>query len=140
MTVSRRTVLAGALVTTAATALPTTAAHAEDAPIDGTTLPSFGPACLTAAVVAMAVDDGRAYVISRGIVPPRLTEIDLTTRRVTGRSSSRSVKAAGVSRSPPARSTSACIRSPTSICFDPITAELTGSAAWPEPAASSGTW
>ena len=31
----------------------------------------------------MAVHDGRAYVISRGIVPPRLTEIDLTTRRVT---------------------------------------------------------
>ena len=44
---------------------------------------SFGPACLTAAVVAMAVHDGRAYLISRGIVPPRLTELDLATRRVT---------------------------------------------------------
>jgi hypothetical protein len=85
MIISRRTALAGALAGTAAGtlgALPTTA-HAEDSPIDGSTLPSAGPAVVTAAVVAMAVHDGHAYVISRGIVPPRLTEIDLTTRLVT---------------------------------------------------------
>ncbi|MGW7683136.1 hypothetical protein ACWGID_20550 [Kribbella sp. NPDC054772] len=58
-------------------------AYAEDSPIDGSTLPTFGPACLTAAVVATAVHDGHAYVVSRGIVPPRLTELDLSTRKVT---------------------------------------------------------
>ncbi|WP_406053487.1 hypothetical protein [Kribbella sp. NBC_00889] len=81
---SRRTLLAGAgaAITTVATAVPSVAA-AGDGPIDGSTLPTFGPACLTAAVVAMAVHDGHAYVVRRGIVPPRLSEIDLTTRRVT---------------------------------------------------------
>ncbi|TDW83906.1 hypothetical protein EV137_6709 [Kribbella pratensis] len=82
MIISRRTALAGALATGALTTLPATA-HAEDGPIDGSTLPTFGPAVVTAAVVAMAVHEGHAYVISRGIVPPRLTEVDLTTRRVT---------------------------------------------------------
>src|SRR3954452_9076219 len=82
MTIPRRTVLAGALVTGALTAAPMTA-HAEDAPIDGTILPTFGPAVVTAAVVATAVHDGYVYVVSRGIVPPRLTEVDLTTRQVT---------------------------------------------------------
>jgi len=85
---SRRTLLAGAALTTAATALPDMAAGAMPStsttvPVDGTSLPTFGAACLTAAVVAMAVHDGHAYVVSRGIVPPRLTEIDLTTRQVT---------------------------------------------------------
>jgi len=80
--ISRRTLLTGALVTGAATALPTSLAHADEAPVDGSTLPKFAAACLTAAVVAMAVHNGHAYVVSRGIVPPRLTEIDLTTRQV----------------------------------------------------------
>ncbi|GAA1124837.1 hypothetical protein GCM10009630_23440 [Kribbella jejuensis] len=96
MTISRRTALTGALAgtTLAAVDLPAraagptdgsglTAAPLADGPIDGTTLPSYGPAVTTAAVVAMAVLNDHAYVISRGIVPPRLTEIDLTTRRVT---------------------------------------------------------
>ncbi|WP_405067277.1 hypothetical protein OG558_37490 [Kribbella sp. NBC_01510] len=125
MTVSRRTVLAGALVTTAATALPTTAAQAEDAPIDGTTLPSFGPACLTAAVVAMAVHDGRAYVISRGIVPPRLTEIDLTTRRVT-RTVELPVGEGGWGITVAAGKVYVGLYPVADVyCFDPITAELT---------------
>ncbi|WP_350275380.1 hypothetical protein [Kribbella sp. HUAS MG21] len=88
MIISRRTALAGALATGAVTALAVPAtvptdAHAEDGPIDGSTLPTFGPAVVTAAVVAMAVHDGHAYVVSRGIVPARLSEIDLGTRRVT---------------------------------------------------------
>lgn len=80
--ISRRTLLAGAVLAGAAGTLPATA-QAATYPIDGSTLPTFGPACLTTAVVAMAVHDGKAYLISRGIVPPRLTEVDLTTRRVT---------------------------------------------------------
>ncbi|MGZ0153339.1 hypothetical protein ACXJJ3_40180 [Kribbella sp. WER1] len=81
MKFTRRTALTGALASTALTALPTTARAR--GPIDGTTLPTTGPAVTTAAVVAMAVLGGHAYLISRGIVPPRLTEVDLTTRRVT---------------------------------------------------------
>ncbi|HET6743817.1 MAG TPA: PQQ-binding-like beta-propeller repeat protein [Kribbella sp.] len=83
MRIPRRTVLAA---TVAATTLPTLTslpASAQEGPIDGSTLPTSGPAVVTAAVVAMAVLDGHAYVISRGIVPPRLTEIDLATRTVT---------------------------------------------------------
>ncbi|MFF0342584.1 PQQ-binding-like beta-propeller repeat protein [Kribbella sp. NPDC004875] len=80
MRLPRRTVLAAAVAAGTLAQLP---AYAEDSPIDGSTLPTFGPACLTAAVVASAVHDGRVYVISRGIVPPRLTELDLTTRKVT---------------------------------------------------------
>ncbi|WP_427892627.1 hypothetical protein ACQHIV_06960 [Kribbella sp. GL6] len=92
MTLSRRTALAGAL---ASSALPLLRPAAEaagpvegaaglsDLPVDGSALTSHGPAVTTAAVVAMAVLGGRAYVISRGIVPPRLTEVDLATKRVT---------------------------------------------------------
>jgi DNA-binding beta-propeller fold protein YncE len=86
MTISRRTVLTGALLTGAATALPISGAYAAAPaadPVDGSTLPRFGAACLTAAVVAMAVHDGHAYVITRGIVPPKLVEVSLTTRQVT---------------------------------------------------------
>ncbi|TWD73216.1 hypothetical protein FB561_7104 [Kribbella amoyensis] len=83
--ISRRTLLAGAAVAgaTSALPLPTAGAASTAAPIDGSTLPRFGPACLTAAVVAMAVLDGHAYVITRGIVPPKLVDIDLATRRVS---------------------------------------------------------
>lgn len=96
MTIPRRTLLTTAVAATAATASPAAAfsvppatapspsdSDGEDTPIDGSTLPTFGPACLTAAVVATAVHDGHAYLVSRGIVPPRLTELDLATRRVT---------------------------------------------------------
>ncbi|GAA1564136.1 MULTISPECIES: hypothetical protein [Kribbella] len=92
MTISRRTALTSALATSTLASLPTPArgadlpvppASAAVEPVDGTTLPTSGPAVTTAAVVAMAVLDGRAYVISRGIVPPRLTEVDLATKRVT---------------------------------------------------------
>ena len=84
MRISRRTALTGALLTGAVTALPAPGARAvQPEPVDGSTLPRFGAACLTAAVVAMAVHDGHAYVLTRGIVPPQLVEIDLATRRVS---------------------------------------------------------
>jgi outer membrane protein assembly factor BamB len=85
MTISRRTVLTGAVLTGAATAFPISGARAavQADPVDGSTLPRYGAACLTAAVVAMAVHDGHAYVVTRGIVPPKLVETDLGTRRVT---------------------------------------------------------
>lgn len=81
--ISRRTLLAGTAAAGAASVLPATPATAASAPVDGSTLPRFGPACLTAAVVAMAVHDGKAYLITRGIVPASLVELDLGTRRVT---------------------------------------------------------
>lgn len=89
MRIPRRTVLAATVAATALTTRTTRTtrttlpASAQEGPIDGSTLPTSGSAVVTAAVVATAVLDDHAYVISRGIVPPRLTEIDLTTRTVT---------------------------------------------------------
>ncbi len=80
--ITRRALLAG---TAAASLLPATPALAasDRLPVDGSTLPRSAPACLTAAVVAMTVHDGKAYLVTRGIVPPALVELDLATRRVT---------------------------------------------------------
>ncbi|WP_240506246.1 PQQ-binding-like beta-propeller repeat protein [Thermoactinospora rubra] len=41
-----------------------------------------GPASVTGAIVGAAVHDGRAYVVTRGLKPPVLAEIDLQAGRV----------------------------------------------------------
>ena len=125
--ISRRTVLTGALLTGAATALPISGAQAvvQADPIDGSTLPRFGAACLTAAVVAMAVHDGHAYVITRGIVPPKLVEIDLTTRQVT-RTIDLPVGEGGWGITVAAGKIYVGLYPVADVyCFDPVSAELT---------------
>ncbi|MFC5826241.1 hypothetical protein [Nonomuraea insulae] len=42
----------------------------------------FGPASVTGAIVGATVHDGHAYVVTRGLKPPVLAEIDLATRKV----------------------------------------------------------
>ncbi|MCG5214439.1 PQQ-binding-like beta-propeller repeat protein [Streptosporangium soli] len=42
----------------------------------------FGEASVTGAIVGAAVHEGRGYVVTRGIKPPVLAEIDLATRKV----------------------------------------------------------
>lgn len=42
----------------------------------------FGPASLTGAIVGATVHEGRGYVVTRGLKPPVLAEIDLATRTV----------------------------------------------------------
>ncbi|WP_242454266.1 PQQ-binding-like beta-propeller repeat protein [Bailinhaonella thermotolerans] len=43
---------------------------------------TFGPASVTGAIVGATVHEGRAYVVTRGLKPPLLAEIDLATRKV----------------------------------------------------------
>ncbi|WP_431911544.1 PQQ-binding-like beta-propeller repeat protein [Nonomuraea jabiensis] len=54
------------------------AATACDAPA----VERFGPASVTGAIVGAAVLDGHAYVVTRGLKPPVLADIDLATRKV----------------------------------------------------------
>lgn len=54
------------------------AATACDAPA----VERFGPASVTGAIVGAAVLDGHAYVVTRGLKPPVLADIDLATREV----------------------------------------------------------
>ncbi|MEU0565471.1 PQQ-binding-like beta-propeller repeat protein [Nonomuraea sp. NPDC005983] len=42
----------------------------------------FGPASVTGAIVGAVVHEGHAYVVTRGLKPPVLAEIDLTTDKV----------------------------------------------------------
>ncbi|WP_460653890.1 hypothetical protein [Kribbella endophytica] len=136
-TVSRRTVLAGSILAGTAAALTTTPALAgpsattpalagpSAAPVDGSTLPRFGPACSTAAVVAMAVHDGRAYLITRGIVPPKLVEVDLATRRVV-RTTDLPVGEGGWAMTVAAGKIYVGLYPVADVyCFDPATAALT---------------
>lgn len=87
---SRRSLLAGtAVAATAAIAgsvgLSAPAVAADPPPIDGSTLPTLGPASVTAAVVTMAVHDGHAYLVTRGLVPAPIIDLDLATRKVVRR-------------------------------------------------------
>ena len=43
---------------------------------------THGPASVTAAIVGAAVHEGHAYVVTRGLKPPVLADIDLATREV----------------------------------------------------------
>ncbi|GAA3539071.1 hypothetical protein GCM10022419_018850 [Nonomuraea rosea] len=54
------------------------AATACDAPA----VERFGPASVTGAIVGAAVHEGHAYVVTRGLKPPVLADIDLATRKV----------------------------------------------------------
>ncbi|WP_246075785.1 PQQ-binding-like beta-propeller repeat protein, partial [Nonomuraea terrae] len=49
---------------------------------DAPAVERFGPASVTGAIVGAAVHDGHAYVVTRGLKPPVLAEIDLATRKV----------------------------------------------------------
>ncbi|WP_188187362.1 PQQ-binding-like beta-propeller repeat protein [Nonomuraea sp. SYSU D8015] len=42
----------------------------------------FGPASVTGAIVGAAVHEGHAYVVTRGLKPPVLADVDLATRKV----------------------------------------------------------
>ncbi|WP_049562844.1 PQQ-binding-like beta-propeller repeat protein [Nonomuraea sp. SBT364] len=43
---------------------------------------TYGPASVTGALVGAAVHDGHAYVVTRGLKPPVLADVDLATRKV----------------------------------------------------------
>jgi hypothetical protein len=47
---------------------------------------TFGPASVTGAIVGAAVHDGHAYVVTRGLKPPIVADIDLATRTVVRQS------------------------------------------------------
>ncbi|NUO55171.1 MAG: PQQ-like beta-propeller repeat protein [Hamadaea sp.] len=47
---------------------------------------TFGPASVTGAIVGAAVHDGHAYVVTQGLKPPIVADIDLTTRTVVRQS------------------------------------------------------
>lgn len=51
-------------------------------PCAGPAVQTFGPASVTAAIVGATVVGDKAYVVTRGLVPPILAEIDLATRKV----------------------------------------------------------
>ncbi|GAB2930831.1 PQQ-binding-like beta-propeller repeat protein [Nonomuraea fastidiosa] len=67
-----------ALLPTLLTGPAARAATACDAPA----VERFGPASVTGAIVGAAVLDGHAYVVTRGLKPPVLADIDLATREV----------------------------------------------------------
>ncbi|MEU8302892.1 hypothetical protein AB0C84_04960 [Actinomadura sp. NPDC048955] len=79
-----RAVIVSALL--AATALspvtPALAATASPASCSAPGYTTFGPASLTGAIVGATVLDGKAYVVTRGLKPPLLAEIDLATKKV----------------------------------------------------------
>lgn len=80
--VTRRTVLAGTAGLVGAALVAGPAGAEGSLPIDGSTLPTFGPASETAAIVSMRVYGNSAYVVTRGVTPAPIVEIDLTTRQV----------------------------------------------------------
>ncbi|PZG13317.1 hypothetical protein C1J01_30330 [Nonomuraea aridisoli] len=49
---------------------------------DAPAVERFGSASVTGAIVGATVHDGHAYVVTRGLKPPVLAEIDLATRKV----------------------------------------------------------
>ena len=61
---------------------PAHAAAASPASCSAPGYTTFGPASLTGAIVGATVLDGKAYVVTRGLKPPLLAEIDLATRKV----------------------------------------------------------
>ncbi|GAA0948491.1 YncE family protein [Virgisporangium aurantiacum] len=63
--------------TTSTAARPTTGAACTDPAYQ-----TFGPASITGAIVGATTHNGFAYVVTRGLKPPILAEIDLATRRV----------------------------------------------------------
>ncbi|MEU5879904.1 hypothetical protein [Spirillospora sp. NPDC047279] len=70
---------------TLALAQPAHAAPSRAAPAASCEAPrhrTFGPASLTGAIVGATVHEGKAYVVTRGLKPPLLAEIDLATRKV----------------------------------------------------------
>ncbi|MFD0689110.1 outer membrane protein assembly factor BamB family protein [Actinomadura fibrosa] len=79
-----RAVIVSALL--AATAIPPApgalAATASPASCAAPGYQTFGPASLTGAIVGATVHDGKAYVVTRGLKPPLLAEIDLATNKV----------------------------------------------------------
>lgn len=79
-----RTRTALALAALLATVLQPTAAHAAPTPACCTEpgYQTFGPASVTSAIVGATVLNGFAYVVTRGLKPPVLAEIDLATKRV----------------------------------------------------------
>ncbi|MFD0538351.1 hypothetical protein ACFQY7_36180 [Actinomadura luteofluorescens] len=117
-----RAVIVSALL--AATALspvtPALAATASPASCSAPGYTTFGPASLTGAIVGATVLDGKAYVVTRGLKPPLLAEIDLATRKVVREVRLPDAPAAGEAEEPgpppcpAARSTSAPTRCPTS--------------------------
>ncbi|WP_336205660.1 hypothetical protein [Nonomuraea sp. LPB2021202275-12-8] len=48
----------------------------------GPAVRTYGPASVTGAIVGAAVHEGHAYVVTRGLKPPVLADIDLATRKV----------------------------------------------------------
>jgi outer membrane protein assembly factor BamB len=49
---------------------------------DGPAVRRFGPASITGAIVGAVTHEGRGYVVTRGLKPPVLAEVDLATRKV----------------------------------------------------------
>lgn len=90
MTPSRPTRFFGAAVLSAALIAlppPTTATAAPSAEpaaagCDGPAYETFGEASTTGAIVGAVTLDDHAYVVTRGLRPPLLAEIDLTTNKV----------------------------------------------------------
>jgi outer membrane protein assembly factor BamB len=87
MTPSRlaRAVIAAALITALLTPTSSLAASPTDPTAEACAGPgyeTFGEASITAAIVGAVTLDGHAYVVTRGLKPPVLADIDLATRHV----------------------------------------------------------
>lgn len=84
--INRRTMLttSAALAGTAVTQGVTNVgpARADDLPVDGGALPTYGPASETAAIVSMRTRGGFAYMVTRGVVPAPIVEMEIASRRV----------------------------------------------------------
>lgn len=81
---SRRALLGLGLGIAGMSAIPgVQPAFAATGPRDGSEAPTFNPASLTAAIVGMTAYDGKAYTVTRGLVPAKLVETDLASGRVT---------------------------------------------------------
>ena len=61
---------------------PPAAAAAVPGTCPGPVVRTYGPASVTGAIVGAAVHEGHAYVVTRGLKPPVLADIDLATRKV----------------------------------------------------------
>ncbi|MGW0805527.1 outer membrane protein assembly factor BamB family protein [Nonomuraea sp. NPDC002799] len=55
---------------------------AQAATCEASAVERFGPASVTGAIVGASILDGHAYVVTRGLKPPVLAEIDLATSKV----------------------------------------------------------
>ncbi|MEV6864955.1 PQQ-binding-like beta-propeller repeat protein [Streptosporangium subroseum] len=53
----------------------------QKAQCEGAGVQRFGPASVTGAIVGAVTHEGRGYVVTRGLKPPVLAEIDLATRK-----------------------------------------------------------